>query len=226
MARDHSPRERQRQQLQRKRAQRAAYERILIVCEGSKTEPLYFNELRVRYRLPTANVQVRPSEAGTLPSQVVDYAQQLFLNGNPHRAISARTFDRVYAVFDRDEHRNYRDALRRAESLDNTLRNTDGRSVKFRAIASVPCFELWLLLHYEDILAPIDRREVMQRLKKHLPTYEKSAVGTFLATQTLLPTALVRAARLAEKFTPLTDPAPYTGVVDLVKELIALKGSA
>jgi len=39
MARDNAPQERQRKQLERKRAQRASYDRILIVSEGSKTEP-------------------------------------------------------------------------------------------------------------------------------------------------------------------------------------------
>jgi len=46
MARDNSPKERQRQQLERKLARRASYNRILIVSEGSKTEPNYFGEIR------------------------------------------------------------------------------------------------------------------------------------------------------------------------------------
>ena len=65
MARDNSPKERQRQQLERKLARRASYDRILIVSEGSKTEPNYFGEIRQAYRLHTANVEVRPSELGT-----------------------------------------------------------------------------------------------------------------------------------------------------------------
>lgn len=49
MARDNSPKERQRQQLERKLARRASYDRILIVSEGSKTEPNYFGEIRQAY---------------------------------------------------------------------------------------------------------------------------------------------------------------------------------
>ena len=55
MARDNSPKVRQREQLKRKQNQRASYERILIVSEGSKTEPLYFNEIRCEYRLHSAS---------------------------------------------------------------------------------------------------------------------------------------------------------------------------
>lgn len=55
MARDNSPWERQRKQLERKLNRRASYDRILIVSEGSKTEPNYFREIRAAHRLQTAN---------------------------------------------------------------------------------------------------------------------------------------------------------------------------
>ena len=104
MARDNSPQERQRQQLERKLARRASYDRILIVSEGSKTEPNYFGEIRQAYRLHTANVEVRPSELGTAPIQVVQYAKELFEFGDKHKNIQPRAFEQVYAVFDRDDH--------------------------------------------------------------------------------------------------------------------------
>ena len=64
MGRDNSPQERQQKQLARKLGRRASYDRILIVSEGSKTEPNYFSEICAAYRLPTANVEVRSSELG------------------------------------------------------------------------------------------------------------------------------------------------------------------
>lgn len=83
MARDNSARERQRQHLERKLARRASFDRILIVSEGSKTEPNYFTEIRQVYRLHTANVEVRPSELGTAPNQVVQYVVAIALRGHP-----------------------------------------------------------------------------------------------------------------------------------------------
>ena len=59
-----------------------------------------------------------------------------------------------------------------AEELDGKLRNDNKQTVRFKAIASVPCFELWLLLHYEDIQASLHRDTVLQRLKAHLPALE------------------------------------------------------
>ena len=96
MARDNSPKIRQKRQLERKRANLASHDRILIVSEGSKTEPNYFNEIRSFYRLSTANIEVRRSELGTAPIQVVEYAQSLFEQGDSHKKIQPRAFEQVF----------------------------------------------------------------------------------------------------------------------------------
>jgi len=223
MARDNAAKERQRQQLERKQGRRASYDRILIVSEGSKTEPNYFGEIRQAYRLHTANVKVRPSELGTAPDQVVQYAKELFERGDKHKHIQPRAFEQVYAVFDRDDHGSYFDALTMAESLDGKLKNDNQQAVRFKAIASVPSFELWLLLHYEDIWAPIHRHEVMQRLKTHILDYEKGATRAFCITRERLPLATQRAQALAAKFNARTVPEPYTAVVELVELLTQLR---
>ncbi len=123
MGRDNSPKERQQKQLARKQGRRASYDRILIVSEGSKTEPNYFSEIRAAYRLHTANVEVQPSQLGTAPLQVVQYAKELFEHGDRHKGIQRRAFEQVYAVFDRDDHDSYAEALRLAGSLDRKLKN-------------------------------------------------------------------------------------------------------
>jgi len=223
MARDNSPKERQRKQLSRKTASRASYDRILIVSEGSKTEPNYFLEIRNKHRLHTANVAVHHSELGTAPLQVVEYAQFLFENGDAKKGIPPRAFEHVYAVFDRDDHLTYFDALRKAQSLDRKLRNDNKKPVVFKAIASVPSFELWLLLHYEDIQAPIHRDEVMRRLRGHIPNYQKGAGRAFATTSHQLETATARASNLARRFSAFDDPEPFTDISELVSLLINLQ---
>ncbi|GGH55008.1 hypothetical protein GCM10010975_12130 [Comamonas phosphati] len=224
MARDNAPKERQKQQLARKQGRRASYDRVLIVSEGSKTEPNYFREIRSAYRLHTANVEVRPSELGTAPIQVVQYAQELFEKGDRHKNIQRRAFEQVYAVFDRDDHGSYHAALALAEELNGKLRNDAKQPVTFRAIASVPSFEVWLLLHFEDIQAPLHRDEVMRRLKRHIPGYEKGSGNAFATTGEHLAIATQRANRLAQRFSAHTDPEPFTAIVDLVKLLTTLRG--
>lgn len=222
MARDNSPKERRKEQLARKLGRRASYDRILIVSEGRKTEPNYFQEIRAAYRLHTANVEVRHSELGTAPIQVVQYARELFEKGDRHKRIQSRAFERVYAVFDRDDHLSYHDALALAESLNGKLKNDDKKLITFQAIPSVPSFELWLLLHYEDIHAPIHRDEVMHRLKRHIPGYDKGAGNAFEITKCCLDVAIRRAEALARSFNARSEPEPFTAIVDLVKFLKAL----
>ncbi|QQR68281.1 MAG: RloB domain-containing protein [Alphaproteobacteria bacterium] len=218
MAQDNSPYIRQRAQLERKKSGRASHDRVLIVSEGKKTEPLYFEEIRRTYRLHTANIEVRKSEFGTQPKQVVEYARELFLNGDRHRKIAPRAFERVFAVFDRDEHRTYHEALSLAESLNGKLLNDAKQKIEFQAIASVPCFELWLLLHFEHIQHPLHRNDALQRLKQHIPGYEKGLEGTFRLTKDKLNVASMRARSLAAN-TAHHGNEPYTNVDFLVNLL-------
>lgn len=223
MGRDNQPKVRQRKQLERKQNRRASYDRILIVSEGSKTEPQYFREIRSAYRLHTANVEVRRCETGTAPIQVVDYAHDLFVNGDLHNRILPRAFEKVFAVFDRDDHPSYFDALGKAGSLNGKLRNDSRGIVEFQAIASIPSFELWLLLHFEDVNAPIHRDEVIIRLKRHIPDYEKGLSGTFAATERNLPDAISRAELIGQTNNEYSDPMPYTGIVELVTLMTNLR---
>lgn len=225
MGRDNQPKHGQHARKAHKEARRAEYARILIVTEGSKTEPRYFKEIQAAYGLHSANVQVQPGQHGTTPIQVVQYAQQLFEKGDLHKRIAPRVFDQIYAVFDRDDHASYHDALKLAASLDGRLKNDNHQLISFKAIASVPSFELWLLLHFEDIQAAIHRDKVMQRLRKpgNLTGYEKGAGGVFATTRHLLETATQRAEVLAGKFTAYDEPEPYTAVGKLVARLTTLR---
>lgn len=223
MGRDNQAKDRQLRRKEAKEAQRASYARILIVTEGTKTEPLYLEEIRAAYQLHSANVEVQPGRLGTAPIQVVCYAQQLFEEGDLLKGIRPKSFDQVYAVFDRDDHESYFNALSKAQALDGKLRNDDRQPVSFKAIATRPSFELWLLLHYEDIQAPIHRDEAMARLKQHIPCYEKGAGGTFATTRDSLETATQRAQVLSAKFNAYTDPEPFTALHELVALLTTLR---
>ncbi len=223
MGRDNQAKDRQLRRKAAKETRRASYARILIVTEGSKTEPQYLEEIRAAHQLHSANVEVQPGQIGTAPIQVVRYAQQLFEYGDLHKGIRPQSFDQVYAVFDRDDHDSYFDALSLARSLDGNLRNDERQPVSFRAVPSIPSFELWLLLHYEDIQGPIHRDDVMARLKQHMPGYDKGAGGVFATTRDRLEIATQRALALAVKFNAYNDPEPFTALHELVTLLTTLR---
>ncbi|MDP3745304.1 MAG: RloB family protein [Methylotenera sp.] len=192
------------------------------MTEGSKTEPNYFNEIRVANKLRTANVQVEPSAFGTEPIQIVDYAETLFLNGDESKDIQPRAFEEVYVVFDRDEHRTYHNALAKTEALNLIYRNDNKQKVAFKSIASVPCFELWLLLHFQDVHAPMHRDDVYELLKLFIPNYQKGDVGHYALTVPHIGLAEARAMALAERNDKYDGAQPYTSIQDLVKKLSGL----
>lgn len=224
MAQNNQPKDRQQaRDLRRQSAKRQPIERLLIVCEGSKTEPNYLNEIRQDLRLPTANVLVLPSEIGTDPLNVVIYAERLFLHGDAHKSIQARQFDRIFAVFDRDDHHTYAAALAKASGLNRQMQNDERRKVPFQAISSVPCFELWPLLHFENVLASLHRDEVYLRLKNHLPQYQKGDKGLWESIKAHLAAAQNRATSLAQTHTAAEGIKPYTNMHELVQLLTQLK---
>lgn len=223
MGKDNQAKARQAKQLARKAGKRASYDRILIVSEGSKTEPLYLNEIRKDFRLQTTTVQVQHSQFGTSPMRVVEYAEHLFINGDETKGIKPRAFEQVYAVFDRDDHDSYHNALAKLKSLDRKLQNEEKQRVKFEAIASVPCFELWLLLHFEVVLAPLHRTAVYQRLRQYLTNYDKGQAGHYAQTCQHLAVATQRAEHLAGLTTAHNGIEPYTDMHRLVHLLTTLK---
>jgi hypothetical protein len=215
--------ERNKKTLARSSGQRKSCDRILIVTEGTKTEPNYFNDMRKDYKLPTASVCICPSSSGTAPRNVVEYAEQLFLKGNQHKGLAARAFEQVYAVFDRDNHDTYAEAIKKAKNLNKKHANDIKQQVKFAAIPSNPCFELWLLLHFMDVSSPLTSTEVMKQIKKQIPGYDKSRGDIFQLIASQLDQACKRADRLIESNSADNGQYPYTYVHNLVKVLLELK---
>lgn len=228
MGKDGQPNHRQAaRELLRRKAQRQPAERLLIVCEGSKTEPLYLGEIRQQLRLPSANVQVQPAAFGTEPIRIAEYAERLFTEGQRALGIHARSFDRVVVVFDRDEHHTYHAALQRVAALNGRLENDERVKVPFEAVVSAPCFELWLLLHFEEVLATIHRDEALARLRAHMAGYAKGQGSHWVVTRERLDVATGRAkALVAAGHTAEEGTQPYTNMHDLVHRLLHLKDQA
>ena len=215
MAKQHS-RARSGRDTDRKRPSREPNIRVLIVCEGSKTEPHYFEALRIKYRLAATKIRVKSNISGTQPRQVVNDACTFFKDYD-------KEFDHVYAVFDRDDHTTYHDALNMAQGLNNKLENDFKKKIPFSAIASVPCFELWLLLHFEDVFEYHHRNAIYEKLKKHLSNYEKGATKTYQHTEQNLSVALSRAKKMCQTSNVKAGNEPFTNVHELVEKLQKVK---
>ena len=135
----------------------------LIVCEG-ETEMAYFKAARVHYELTTAEVVLADNTVGSAPISVVQCAEEKC--GEPGG------YDKVFCVFDRDGHESFDRARKRIQELARRKR----APLPIKEAISIPCFELWVLLHFEQSDRPFNRcAEVIRQIReRHLPDYEKA----------------------------------------------------
>lgn len=203
----------------RQKATKAPYETILIVCEDSKSSPNYFNELIKYFRLNTANVIVIPSK-GSAPISVVNHSIEL-----------ARTIpyiDRVACVFDRDNHASYEQAI---DKLKSQKPKRSSKTI-YQVIASTPCFELWLLLHfcyttksYTYTGKKSAANNLITDLLKELPSYNKTNTNWFNDLIIKINSAIKNAKKLQEHNNKTDSTNPTTNVHELIEYLINLKTS-
>lgn len=211
-----SDRKRTRRSLARKGPTRQPYDRVLIVCEGEKTEPNYLRELIAHYQLSSAEVAI-VGDGGTAPISVVQRALKAFEKDPDYNA--------VFCVFDRDGHESFDRALRTIEEAQPLERRAGKRRVgeaKFEAITSVPCFEYWILLHYQYTTAPMPRFANVEARLKVIPahaTYTKGAKGLFTTTYANLAAALSNADKANRQATENQTDNPTTKFPTLIRYL-------
>lgn len=203
--------------LSRRRPFREPYAKVLIVCEGEKTEPNYFNELKDYYRLNSANVRIT-GDCGSGPISVVRYAIELY--GNEKEA--GDPFDKVFCVFDRDRHASYHQAI--------DMINRAEPDATFKAIISIPCFEYWLLLHYGENTKPYEATQgkspcaqVVKELGNFMGKYSKGHHGIFNRLLDQLDDAKAYAERCLVEVRRVGTENPSTNVHELVDFLQKLK---
>ncbi|HVT15348.1 MAG TPA: RloB family protein [Thermoanaerobaculia bacterium] len=198
-------RRRRNSELRRRKPQREPRHRILIVCEGKRTEPGYFDALRVKFRA-VVDLEVEPG--GATPKKLVELA--LARKKEAKRAARSQRdrflrYDEVWCVFDTDEHPYLADARQQAltHGIDLAVSN--------------PCFELWALLHFQEQSAYLGRQAARARLKSHLPHYQKAL--PFEKLDPRYTTAVIRARELDRRCEEAGCPGdnPSTGVYRLTE---------
>ncbi len=206
-------------ELKRGKHKRERYDKVLIVTEGKKTEPEYFNDLKKYYRINSANIEI-DGNSDSSPESVVKYGKKLYEDERS----TGDAFDRVYFVFDKDTHLTY------PQALDEIKRYR--RKNTFFAINSIPCFEYWLLLHFIYTTEPFlatgrlsAADQVIHKLKKHYPDYDKSASGLFSKLYDKLETATANAINALQAAEQTGTDNPSTRVHELVEYLQNIKES-
>jgi len=176
--------------------------RFLIVCEGEKTEPRYFEALAAELHL---SVNVRIEGLGDNTDSLVERAVEL---KNKKEAYYAQ----AWCVFDRDSF----PANRFNRAIQIAQRN--GLLVAY----SNEAFELWYILHFEYLQAGLHRDDYKTKLTKCLgKRYEKNSVTMYRELKLKQSTAIRHAIKLLLACDPPNPEQdnPSTTVHLLVQEL-------
>ena len=151
--------------LKRRRAGREPKRRFVLFCEGRNTEPAYFEALgRARSGAMIA-LEIVPG-AGvpmTVAREAAEEAKSFKRRG---RRNSFEKDDRVWAVFDRDDHPRFAEAVALCEGNGVGVARSD------------PCFELWLILHERDYDRPCKSCDVQKELGSLRPDYDEDGAKT------------------------------------------------
>ena len=210
------PRRRSRK-IKRGRPRRSGKPRILILCEGTKTEPNYFGGFKRSRSLTSVVVRpLRPRQVG--PTGLLKRVREELRED--------QGWDEIYCVLDHDG----RDVEINTfmKELDSICQTTD--SCRIKMILSAPCFELWLLLHFEftNRLFATGNREtscegVIKKLQCHLPGYRKNDTKVFEKCCGYVDTATKNARKLQSVESP--SHSSHTNVWQLIERLLEISGN-
>ncbi|MFF5086324.1 RloB family protein [Streptomyces niveus] len=191
------------QRISKSRGRRSENKKILIVAEGVKTEPQYFEGLASHLNAQAVHViSVKPIGTGRDPLSVVREADQR----RRQEEQNGDAFDSVWCVVDVDSHATLPSAC------DLASRNSLSIAV------SSPCFEIWLLWHFEEHRAWVTAQALAAKLKKHGVSGKSLPSGFPYAGYS---EAKVRAEKCEAVRVIHSPPNPSSSVSDLVAELEA-----
>lgn len=167
--RDNQPKHRQlakeRSKDERKAVQRQERGTALITFEGQCTEPQYFKGLLRELRI-SSSVEIFEGNGKSDALSVVERARARF-DLDPR--------DRVFAVIDAEQE-NLAEALESCkEPVQQANRRKGLPEIRIEPIVTAPCFEFWLLLHFDYT----DRAftcfsDLAPAIESKIPGYHKS----------------------------------------------------
>lgn len=186
---------------------------IFIVSEGTKTEPYYIKEM-----------------AGKINSKFYNYTQsdRIKIHGAARNTLNLLEYTRkqvekemleaqiVWLLYDKDSFPE--------DDFDNTQFSAEGKqdTRKYKVAWSNECFELWLLLHFQDMDSNTGRRHCREILRKYIPDFEKGSDDIYERLKDKTKDAIRRAKKQYKSYPANCAPSkmcPATRVYELVEFL-------
>jgi hypothetical protein len=154
-----------------------------VFCEGEKTEPQYLEALKRQPEIrdvAAVDLRIETGHGGAVPLTLVALA----IDARGRAVAEEAEIDEFWCVFDVEWPRNHpglSDAVHRAQENGIHLAITN------------PCFELWLILHFNDHGAWLDN-DSARRLRRGLD----GSAGKSLEAVKYMPLVAAAARRAAE----------------------------
>jgi hypothetical protein len=166
---------------------------FFVFCEG-ETEEAYISYLRTKYRLP---ILIDAKIAG---NRITD---KYIHNYKKNKANHPK--DKIFLLYDLD----VPEMLGKLQAIKNTV-----------LLTSNPNFELWYLLHTQEQKAAITSDSCLQKLKQHLPNYNKGEFNKELKNmiEEGQSKALNRASKLTEFKNPSSQLFVFINEIEKVKQ--------
>ncbi len=119
---------------------------MLLICEGSKTERIYFK----RYAQQVRDKHIRvPTCSETDPVSLISFAKKCHIR-------LGYSLEEIWIVFDIEESSHER------QQMLNKAKKEIGSGINL--VLSNPCFELWFLLHFEYLTDPLNKEVIIRKL--------------------------------------------------------------
>ena len=110
---------------------------VVIAAEGKETENIYFEQMKASFHVSGVQVEIlrrdtNESSPEHVYRQIQDFAAKYDMDEN----------DQLWAVVDKDQW---------TEQMLSGVARKCSQNKRFFFCVSNPCFELWLILHFEDV---------------------------------------------------------------------------
>ena len=179
--------------------------RILVVCEDSRSSRDYINDLRKRFAVPNVKVD---HFGDTSPKKIISEAIK-----------RGKSYEYVYCVLDAD--------VFETEGFDPVVSIPKAHRERVVVVASSPCFEYWLLLHFKRTRKSFTSSSVIKALCKEHEMSEYTKGGIHECLDALFDNMLVAISNAASvrhqnerdgSKSPMTDMDLF---IEALKSLVA-----
>ena len=216
-----------RERIESKRLEEVKSKRrfYLIVCEGEKTEPNYFESLK--NDLPKGVLDVCDFKIVGTGHNTVSLVNSAMALRNKWQTQTNRTVDKLWIVFDKDSFSD--------QSFNSAIQTCIANNPNVDCAWTNEAFELWYLLHFHYYNTGISRRQYQELIEENFKkkglkdyTYKKNSTEMYslLETYTSRETAIKNAVNLEKLYIGQQNYStqnPCTMVYKLVAELFGLE---